>query len=95
MEEATVDCLINLETRTWNHEMVDGLFIPQEAKIIKKIPLSKCAADDSVFWPLNGQYSCKYGYWFPKEEENSFRHKEPPDYMNKGCGINLVPNISK
>ena len=49
-EEATVDCFINPETRTWNHEMIDWIFIPQEAKIIKKIPLSKNDVADSIFW---------------------------------------------
>lgn len=41
MEEATIDCLITPKTRTWNHEMIDGIFISQEAEIIKKIPLLK------------------------------------------------------
>ena len=41
MEEATVDCLINPDTRSWNHEMIDGIFIPLEADLIKKILLSK------------------------------------------------------
>ena len=36
MEKATVDCLIDEETRTWNVEMVDKIFAPQEAKEIKK-----------------------------------------------------------
>ena len=63
MEEAIVDCLINPKTRT-NHEMIDGIFIPQEAEIIKKNPLSKNDVADSIFWLLaqNGQYSCKAGY---------------------------------
>ena len=41
-----VDCLINSKTRTWNHEMIEGIFIPQEAEIIKKIPLSRKEAVD-------------------------------------------------
>lgn len=36
MEEATVDCLINSNTRTLNTKMMDGIFIPQEAEAIKK-----------------------------------------------------------
>ncbi|KAL0004551.1 hypothetical protein SO802_012112 [Lithocarpus litseifolius] len=82
MEEATVECLINAETRSWNVEMIDGIFIPQEAELIKKIPLSRCEADDSLFWPWspNGQYSCKLGYRFLREEEDFNRLEEPPDY---------------
>ena len=49
MEEATVDCLIDKETRTWNGTMVDGIFAPQEAEEIKNIPLARNATDDSLF----------------------------------------------
>ena len=81
MEEATVDCLINPETRT-NHEMIDAIFIPQEAEIIKKIPLSKNDVANSIFWLLaqNGQYSCKAAYGFLKEEDASPIRDEPPVY---------------
>ena len=48
MEEATVDCLINPDTRSWNHEMIDGIFIPLEADLIKKILLSKNVVADLV-----------------------------------------------
>jgi len=46
--------------------MIDGIFAPQEAELIKRIPLAKNAAKDSVFWPRveNGQYSCKSRYQF-------------------------------
>ena len=40
LEEATVDCLIDAQTYTWNADMVDGIFAPQEAKEIKNIPLA-------------------------------------------------------
>ena len=40
MEEATVDVLIDTDTRQWNMAMLEGLFTPQEAEIIKKIPLA-------------------------------------------------------
>ena len=36
MEEATVDCLIDEGTRTWNEAMVDGIFAPQEVEEVKK-----------------------------------------------------------
>ena len=81
MEEATMDCLINLETRTWNHEMIDESFAPQEADLIKKIPLVKHATTDSVFWPMveDGQYSCKSGYRFLKEEGAGLSLEAQPD----------------
>ena len=40
LEGATVDCLIYVDPRQWNIDMVDGIFIPEEAKLIKKIPVS-------------------------------------------------------
>ena len=60
MEEATVDCLINTGSRSWNSEMVDGIFVPSEArKKKKKKNLSRVAVADSLFCPMSkdGQYS--------------------------------------
>ena len=80
MNEATVDCLIDAETRQWNSEMVDGIFTPAEAELIKAIPPSRVEAEDSLFWPLSadGHYNCKMGYKFLKEEEE-VNIQEPPD----------------
>ena len=33
-----VDSLIDPSTRRWNEEMVDGLFVEEDAQLIKKIP---------------------------------------------------------
>ena len=75
MEEATVDCLINEETRTWNIAMIDGIFAPQEAEEIKNIPLAREDIEDSLYWPWehDGRYSCKMGYRFLKEDEVGFQ----------------------
>ena len=40
-ENHIVDSLIDPSTRRWNEEMVDGLFVEEDAKLIKKIPLSQ------------------------------------------------------
>ena len=40
-EETTVNVLINEESRTWNMQLIDGLFVPKEAELVKKIPLSR------------------------------------------------------
>ena len=70
MSEATVDILINLELKRLNTDMVDGLFTAQEADTIKNIPLAGVETDDTLYWPLthDGQYTCKSGYRFRKEE---------------------------
>ena len=51
--------------------MVDGLFVEEDAKLIKKIPLSRHVTEDTLYWPYStlGNYSCKSGYRFLKEEE--------------------------
>ena len=81
MEEAMVECLINQDNKTWNHEMIDGIFAPQEVGLIKRIPLAKNAATNLVFWPRieNGQYSCKFGYQFLEDQDAGFTLPAPPD----------------
>lgn len=54
-------------------DLVDGLFAPEEADIIKKkkkIHLARAAFGDVLICPHsnNGKYSCKSGYRFLKEE---------------------------
>ena len=36
MESATMDLLINANTRSWNSSIIDGLFAPNEAALIKE-----------------------------------------------------------
>ena len=69
-EDSTVDILIDPNTRQWIAELVDGLFAPEQAEIIKKIPLGRPASEDVLFWPYssNGKYNCKTRYRFLKEE---------------------------
>lgn len=72
MEEATVDILVNnLERqwynnieRQWYNNIIDGIFTPEEAELIKRIPLAKLETNDSVFWPLtqDGVYTCESSY---------------------------------
>ena len=70
MEDATVDILIDAEQRQLNHGMVDGFFAPQEAELIKSLPLAQAEFKDIIFWPWakDGSYTCKFGYRFLKEE---------------------------
>ena len=49
MEGATVDCIIDEGTRQWNTEIVDGIFIPEEAELIKRISLAYMPSDDILF----------------------------------------------
>ena len=82
MEEATVECLIDKSTRTWNATMVDEIFAPQEAEEIKNIPLARKEIEDTLYWPWeqDGRYSCKTGYRFLKEDEVGFPVAENQDH---------------
>ena len=73
MCDATVDILIDDETRNWNndnYDMLDGLFVPSEADVIRNIPLARVVSEDTLYWPLthDGHYTCKSRYRFLKEE---------------------------
>nr|POE67763.1 hypothetical protein CFP56_50019 [Quercus suber] len=50
-------------TRTWNEGLIDGLFVEEDAELIKRIPFSRAAKEDSLYWPYSssGQYTCKSG----------------------------------
>ena len=67
---SSVDSLRDPIKREWISELVDGLFVPEVAKSIKKIPLSRVASKDKLYWPYtsNGDYTCKSGYKYLKEE---------------------------
>ena len=62
--------LIDADIRQWNSDLVDGIFAPEESALIKKIPLGRCEAKDSLYWPLtqDSNYTSKSGYRFLKEE---------------------------
>ncbi|XP_075640434.1 uncharacterized protein LOC142612204 [Castanea sativa] len=73
LADAKVAILIEETSRQWNHEMIDGIFTPMEAKLVKAIQLSRYEAEDSLFWPFtnDGIYTSKSGYRFLKAEDQS------------------------
>ena len=84
-EHSLVSCLIDPNTRQWQTDIVDGLFVEANAEIIKKIPLSQLAIDDVLYWPSlsNGDYSCKSGYRFLKEEVEQLDTNRVPPLRDK------------
>ena len=77
-----MDSLIDPIKWEWISELVDGLFVPEDADIIKKIPLSCAASEDKFYWPYSSDeiYTCKSGYRFLKEEaELSASPQAQPD----------------
>ena len=85
MEDATVDCLIDESTGKWDAEMLDGVLIPAEVELAKKIPLARSQTEDSLIWPFtaNGQYNCKSGYRFLKDLEIGAEGGTQPDLDKK------------
>ena len=67
-EDHIVATLFDPITLRWNEELVDGLFVTEDADLIKKIPLNRNAVEDTLYWPHSptGNYSCKFGYRFLK-----------------------------
>ena len=65
-----VDKLINEDSRTWDEDVINGLFVPEEADLIKSILLSRFPTEDRLFWlwTQTGKYNCKSGYRFLKCE---------------------------
>lgn len=59
LDEATIDVLIDGDTRQWNHGLIDGFFVAQEVDFIRKIPLARTTYEDALYWPLylNDKYT--------------------------------------
>ena len=75
LHEATVNCLINLMSRSWDMDVVASFFAPLEVDLILKIPLSPINVEDKLIWPhvSNGVYTVKSGYRFLVQEKASPR----------------------
>ncbi|KAK9997071.1 hypothetical protein SO802_021757 [Lithocarpus litseifolius] len=72
-EEATVDQLIDRDSRWWNSALVDAIFIPSEAQLIKSIPICHFAQRDFLAWPYSrtGVYQVRSGYHLLCESLNN------------------------
>ena len=57
--------LINKEEATWKNEVLNALFLPNEAKVIKSIPLSSWFPSNKQIWALNsnGVFSVQSAYY--------------------------------
>lgn len=59
-----VSDLLLPNSKQWNLDLIDGVFLPWEAKVIKGIYVPEDNSDDSLIWPLtpSGAYSVKSAY---------------------------------
>ena len=56
--------LIDSSTAKWKTEVIDSLFIPYEAELIKSIPLSATLPVDKIVWveTTNGNFTIRSAY---------------------------------
>ena len=56
--------LINSESASWNSVVIDALFYPHEADVIKSLPLSSRVPQDELIWAVspNGSFSVCRAY---------------------------------
>ena len=61
--------LINENTKTWKRDLIDNLFLLEEASIIKSIPLNLQDPHDRIIWDVVkfGEYTVKSGYSLLKQ----------------------------
>ena len=62
--DARVYSLINHDSLCWKEDEIDRCFIPEEATLIKAIPLSLFNREDVPYWPhtRDGVFSVRSGY---------------------------------
>lgn len=67
--QTKVSELIDKENASWKSEVVDALFLPHEAEVIKSIPLSVHLLMDKQVWACssNGVFTVRSAYWVAVE----------------------------
>nr|POE55144.1 hypothetical protein CFP56_02147 [Quercus suber] len=80
-----MDSLFDPIIRKWNEELVDSLFVVEDAELIKKIPLTQNVAENTLYWPYSTSrnYSCRSGYRFLKEELEMQANPQAPPIRDK------------
>ena len=64
-DQTMVSELIDKENASWKTEVVDALFLPHEAEVIKSIPLSMHLPANKQIWACssNGVFTVRSAYW--------------------------------
>lgn len=80
-EETRVVDLIEPESGQWDLNLLQGLFIPSSAEMIRSIPLCSAAVEDKLIWPHTplGQYSMQSRYRFLMRESSNYQTLERPN----------------
>ena len=77
--------LIDPITKKWDSYLLNGLFTPQEAKLILSIPLCQNAVEDTVVWPFtpSGNYTVKSSTRFLTADQAITQREEPEQTSNE------------
>ncbi|XP_075670237.1 uncharacterized protein LOC142640006 [Castanea sativa] len=69
-EDAQVVELIDSNSGTWKHDILNQVFLPHEAEIIDGIALSSNPQEDKQIWAptISGLFNVRSDYWFAMEE---------------------------
>lgn len=64
--QGKVSELVDTDTRTWNQQLISGIFDESEANLICKIPISASGCPDKVIWQgtKDGKFTVKIAYHF-------------------------------
>lgn len=80
-----VDDLIDSSIRSWLVSLIDQMFLPHEAKVIKSIPLCERAGQDTQAWTCTsmGQFSVKSTYKNIRTQQLSSSHGQSLDHLQR------------
>lgn len=58
--------LLKPDSKEWNQEALQALFVPRDISLIQSIPLASIPTNDKLFWPFtpSSAYIVKSGYRF-------------------------------
>ncbi|OMO94007.1 hypothetical protein COLO4_16566 [Corchorus olitorius] len=69
VEDLRVNDLINFESKTWRHDVIDGLFLEADSCKIQCLPLPITPRRDSLIWNADrmGRFSVRSGYYVARK----------------------------
>ena len=79
--ETRVSELISHDVAAWKTQIIDAIFLPHEAELIKSIPLSSCLPEDTIVWAAtpNGLFTVRSAYRLEMEESRSSNRASSSD----------------
>lgn len=83
--------LIDLDTKQWRYLLNEEIFSSDDAKIIKKIPISLCNSLDKLIrrGNTNGQFSVRGVYHMQKEMQDRSKGQPPSSNIHKEIWLRI------